>query len=144
MLTMFPPRLFLAPMLLLPAILLAGCDAGARTPNQASEAARNADRLSQALAGLTPGKPQLCIFQNRQHFQTIAIGDTLLYKANSKLVYRNDTTGGCDRAAHGDAIVTRNVDSQLCSGQIVTTVDFVIGRETGSCSLKQFVPYRAK
>lgn len=128
---------------LLPA-LVAGCTANARNADADSRAARDAVKLSKALEGLTPGKPQSCIFQGRQNIQTESIGDTLLYKVGRKLVYRNDTTGGCNRAAQGDALVTRNFSSELCSGQIVQTVDFTIGHQTGSCALREFVPYRAK
>lgn len=126
-------------------VLLAGCAADARTTDRAAkEAADNAAKLAKALDGLTPGDPQLCIPQTLTRYNTEVIGDTILYKVNRRLIYRNATTGGCERAAYGDTLVSQNSGSQLCKGQIIATVNFTTRYNSGSCALGQFVPYRAK
>lgn len=131
-------------ILLITTLLLAAtCSADARKP-ASDRAAEDDAKIAKALDGLTPGAPQNCIGQGLGRFRTQVIGRTILYRSNSKLVYRNDTNGGCEGAAYGDALVSRNVTAQVCSGQIIRTVDFNSRATTGSCSLGQFVPYRAQ
>lgn len=133
-------RLFLA----LPLLALAAC---AQTPAETARAAQrdaaDADRLNAALAGLVPDKPTSCLpLPPTQQAQTEAFGRTILYRYGRGLVYRSDTAGGCERIARGDILVTRQVGSQLCSGDIATTVDPVARFQTGSCSFGPFTPYR--
>lgn len=131
-------------ILLITALMLTGiCAADARKPAR-DEAAENDAKLAKALTGLTPGAPQNCIGQGLGRFQTQVIGNTILYKSGRKLVYRNDTTGGCEKAGFGDALVSRNSTAEICNGQIIRTFDFASRITTGSCSLGKFVPYRAQ
>ena len=124
------------------ALLAVGC---AQTPKQAARAAADADRtqakLTTALAGLTPGKPMTCM-PNLPTQTMQAYGPTLLYRVSGRLIYRNDTAGGCERAGSDDILVTRSPTGQLCSGDIGQTVDRGSRMPTGSCSLGDFVPYR--
>ncbi len=122
------------------ALTACGGAASAITSNPA-EPASNEARIERALTGLTPGKPVSCIAQTRPGYTTEAIGDVILYKINKKLIYRNDTTGGCTARNRQDALVVRNFGTQLCSGNIVRTVDPQSGVEAGGCSLGTFTPY---
>lgn len=104
------------------------------------EAATQA-RLDQRLAGLVPGEPLNCLPQF-QRTQTSGYGRTILYTVGRDLVYRNDTSGGCDGLSRDDIIISRPLTSQTCQGDILRLVDRTIGTPTGSCSLGKFVPYR--
>lgn len=126
------------------ALALAGC---ARTPAETARAAdavaADQQKLDKALAGLTPGKPTDCLPSLPTTRQTEGIGQTILYRVDRSLIYRNDTGGGCERIARGDALVTVSPSGRLCRGDIARTVDLVARFPTGSCSLGSFVPYTA-
>ena len=137
-------RLLIVPTILLATGVLAGCTPSAAEQGQIDrQAAVTATKLDTALAGLAPGAPTSCLpLTGTPQYQTEGYGSVILYKFSRGLVYRNDTTGGCDRIARGDVLVTRQFGTQICSGDIVTTVDPVSRMMTGSCALGQFTPYR--
>lgn len=127
----------------LPAMLLVGGSAALSADNgyRARQEARDRAELTRALTGLTPGKPTSCIDQHRIA-GTQRIGDTILYKYSRREVYRADTDGGCFGLRRGDAIVSRTYSGRLCSGDILSTVDFQTHVNSGSCTVREFVPYR--
>ncbi|MBB5714995.1 hypothetical protein [Sphingomonas aerophila] len=135
--------------LLLPVItgaLLAGCAALPADTARAQQAQQaTADSLQRRLAGLTPGPPQACLPLNilpSSGVQTKGYGSTILYVVGRDLIYRNDTTGGCERIAQSDILVTRQLQGRACRGDIATTVDPASRMQTGSCAFGDFVPYR--
>lgn len=101
----------------------------------------DAERLEKALAGRTAGKPVLCV-SLRDLDSSEVIGDDIVYKVNRDLLYRNQSSGGCESARRGDALITRAHSSRLCEGDIVRTADLRVGFESGSCILGKFTPYR--
>ena len=134
--------------LILPLIAAAGLAACTQTP---AETARAADReaavqakLEHRLAGLVPGKSQACIdqFQTRDA-QVSSYGNTILYTLGRGTAYRSDTTGGCsDLGGNGhNILITKTYSSQLCQGDIATTVDNSSHIQSGSCSFGPFVRY---
>lgn len=131
------PILFLLPM------LVAGC---AATPQEIaraqSEQAQRADKLATRLAGYTPGRPQDCLTSLPGNRPSETIGSTILYVQGPKMVFRNDTTGGCEGMERGDYIVTTSNSGRLCRGDIGQTFQANSGNiPTGSCALGNFVPY---
>ncbi|SEN39032.1 hypothetical protein SAMN05192583_2703 [Sphingomonas gellani] len=128
-----------------PALLLvAACaQTPADTARQVQVQQATQDDLQRKLAGLTPGKPTSCLPSSltSARVQTQAFGSTLLYVAGRNLIYRNDTTGGCENAGRGDILVTQQYNGRACSGDIATTVDQYTRSFTGSCALRDFVPY---
>ncbi|MGK6324975.1 hypothetical protein ACMGDM_18075 [Sphingomonas sp. DT-51] len=107
------------------------------------------DRASDAayqklIAGKTPGKPVSCIDTRLTQPQLSAAGTKLIYRVSNKLVYVNETGGGCENVRRGDALVTRQFQTRLCRGDIAQTVDLPARIPTGSCALGAFVPYQAK
>lgn len=132
-------RLFVPSLLL----FIAGC---AATPKETARAeadqARRADKLAARLAGYTPGSPQDCLPIMRPDAPSETLGSTILYVQSSKLLYRNDTTGGCESAERGDYYVTVSPSGRLCRGDIARTIQPNSGNiPTGSCALGAFVPY---
>ncbi|TKD51792.1 hypothetical protein [Sphingomonas baiyangensis] len=121
--------------------MIAGCTT---TPEAAQRAASiQADRtaeLEAKLAGYTPEEPRTCVSLTQLN-QSETFGSTILYRASPGLYYRNDTSGNCgDR--RDDILVTRTPSTQLCSGEIVRTIDRFQRFQTGACTLNAFVPYR--
>ena len=121
-------------------LLLAAC----ATPEEAARVEDQARAgLERELAGLTPGEPSQCLpVTARQQLSSRGYGSTIVYRVGSGLKYRSDTTGGCERLARNDILVTRTPLSRPCSGDIATTIDRQTGFQTGSCAFGPFVPYR--
>ena len=134
-------RIALVAALSMTGAALAGCAATPREQAAMAERnARDAARLDQRLAGYTAGEPVSCLPVNTTR-RSEYFGDTILYEVSGKLVYRNDTSGGCaiDR---GDILVTSTPIGSLCRGDIARTVDRASRFPSGSCALGEFVPYR--
>ncbi|WP_298669254.1 hypothetical protein [uncultured Sphingomonas sp.] len=133
-------RMILIP--LIAATLGAGAVAIAQSPSN-DRAAANEAAFQKEVQGLTPGKPTDCIDTRFNRASLKAIGPRLIYRVGPKLAYVNDTGGGCEGVARGDALVTRQFTSQLCRGDIARTVDMTSRVNTGSCALGSFIPYQA-
>jgi hypothetical protein len=132
------------PLLFAPLIAVAAC---AQTPADTARAAqaRQAAQggLDKALAGFTRGETTSCIpLASLPSAQTEAYGPTILYRIGRNLVYRTDTAGGCEGISRGDILVTRQLQSRPCSGDIATTVQPVSRTFSGSCSFGDFTAYR--
>lgn len=128
---------------LAPALLSACARTPAETAASTQREAADADRLATALAGLVPGQTTSCLpITGNQQARTEAYGPTILYRYTPGLVYRTDTSGGCEGIARTDVLITRQVSGRLCAGDIATTVDVASRVQTGSCSFGQFTAYR--
>ena len=124
-----------------------GLAACSQSPAQLAAAERGAvaDQagLAKELAGLVPTNSSGCLsnIETRSSTQVRAYGPTIVYSVSPRLKYRSDTTGGCERIARGDTLVTVTAGAQLCQGDIARTVDQVARFQTGSCSFGEFVRY---
>lgn len=119
---------------------LAACTTSAeRSASEAAADARDQARLAQRLARYTPGEPQQCIRPFRAN--SSIYGNTILYDDGGTL-YRTETSGGCFGLKRDDIIVTRSINSQLCRGDLVRTVDRTSGFPSGACAFGEFVPYK--
>lgn len=130
----------------LAAMTLVGCaGSGSRTPDKPLGEQVSYDsgqKLDQALAGLTPGKPESCLPQTRTPSSS-SYGRTIVYRYSRNLMYRNDMGPGCERMGNsGDVMVASTPMGRFCRGDIVRLVDRVSGFPTGSCSFGDFIPYR--
>lgn len=125
---------FLFPVL---AIALSGCAASA-TPQKGLT---DEQKLATELKGLSPQKPLSCI-QDYGSASIKAYGPTILYKVGRGLIYRTDTAGGCEKVARGDILVTQMISGRLCKGDIAQTYSTTPRRQTGSCTIGEFTPYR--
>lgn len=124
---------FVAPLML---TACAGGDQPARlTEKQAAE-------LEKALSGKVAGEPVSCVFHQPGAALTAISNSVLLYRVNSRLVYRNDLIGSCSGLARGDTLVVETRGSQYCRGDIAHSADLTIGMVTGGCALGSFTPYR--
>ena len=133
-------------------IFLAASAVGATVAGAAPDAARDtaqdggASRAEidyrKALAGKVAGEPVDCIDTRWRQSSLGAYGDKLIYKVGRDLVYVNDTTGGCQGVARGDALISLRYQTRTCRGDIAQTVDLPASIPTGSCALGSFTPYR--
>lgn len=110
-----------------------------RLAQQQADAAA-AVSVEKELAGLTPSRSSSCM-PRFPSSQVKAYGPTLIYTVGRGLKYRTDTAGGCERVGRGDILITRSPQSQLCQGDIATTVDSASRTFSGSCSFGPFVRY---
>ena len=127
----------------LAALALTGC---AMTPAETAraEARADADRaaLGEKLAGLRPAGTSDCLDSFRLNPASLsAYGSALVYRVSDRLIYVNDTTGGCDAVARGDILVTRSNFGRLCRGDIGRTVMPGSSVPSGSCALGSFTKY---
>lgn len=123
------------------AMMAAGCTQSPQQRLAAQQAdAAAADALGRDLAGLTPGQSSSCM-PRFPSAQVKGYGPTLVYTVNRGLKYRTDTAGGCERVGRGDILITRSPQSQLCQGDIATTVDSASRTFSGSCSFGPFIRY---
>ncbi len=120
-------------------LLLAGC-AGSYEPPKLTE--KQMAELEEALAGKVPGEKVTCISRTSQTNFRVISGNVLLYRANRRVVYKNEMIGSCPGLARGDTMIIRTFGSQYCRGDIATSADLVSGITTGSCALGDFIPYR--
>ncbi|MEZ0495300.1 hypothetical protein [Sphingomonas sp. IW22] len=131
----------LAPPIIAAAALLAGCTATAeQQAARADRDAENAAELREALAGFTAGDPQSCLPPTATR-RTQYYGNTILYEVSGRLLYRTDTTGGCN-LERDDILITQTPIGRLCRGDIARTVDRASQFQTGSCAMGEFTPYR--
>ncbi|WP_174297609.1 hypothetical protein [Sphingomonas bacterium] len=127
--------------------LLAGCAlAGGCTVTPAERArdqaaaATTQQKLDARLAGLSPGPQTDCIPQ----YPTVhsePYGAKIVYIVSNRLVYVNDTGGGCEGLDRGDYLVTISHGGRLCRGDIGQTFQTGTNVPTGSCALGSFTPY---
>ena len=124
---------------------LAACtETPAETARAADRAAAVQAKIAHRLAGLVPGKPQACLDQyEMRDAQVSSYGNTILYTLGRGTAYRSDTTGGCsDLGGSGhNILVTKIYSSQLCQGDIATTIDNSSHMQSGACSFGPFVRY---
>lgn len=127
-------------MIGLMATLVAGCETASEMPARSERAQATYER---ALAGKTAGRAEKCLPLHRTR-DMVKIDDTTILFRDGNTVYVNTTLGACNNMGDQSyALVTRNVGPQLCRGDIATVTDMTSGITVGSCSLGDFVPYRA-
>lgn len=118
---------------------LAACTQPAREPELGIREARD---LARAIEGKEPGEPVACIPAYRDTNLRVLGNNTLVYRANKNLVWRNTLMGSCNGLSMGDTLVMERTISQYCRGDIARSVNLQIGTMTGTCALGDWVPYR--
>jgi hypothetical protein len=97
--------------------------------------------LARALRGRVAGEPVSCIDLHRIRSSRVIRGTAILYDAGS-VIYVNRPRSGAEELNGFDTLVTRTPSTQLCSVDVVHTVDLRSDTFTGSVFLDEFVPYR--
>lgn len=120
------------------AALLAACSTAPAEQTRSPQAAKE---LADALQGRVAGPPQRCISTYR-NTKVRPIDDfTILYDQGST-IYVQNPRGGCPGIGNGsDVLVTRQVTSQICDGEIAQTMDLTSRVSRGGCVFGPFTPY---
>jgi len=126
------------------AVLSACAPAGSAEPRAEALTPKQAALLDKQLGGKEAGEPVNCLNSNSRNYQTIRVSDDiLLYRASSKLVYRNTLRGSCPGLARdNDIMVTRSYGTGTCRGDFFHLVDRSSGIRGPTCVFGEFVPYR--
>lgn len=121
------------------AAMLVSC-AGTYEPRPLTQKQMSA--LEKALEGKVPGEKIACISQLPRTEMRVISDSVLLYRVNSRLVYRNDLIGSCIGLSRGDTLITQTFGSQICRGDIARVANLQTGMQSGGCALGDFMPYR--
>ena len=97
-------------------------------------------RLDKLLDGRVAGKPVSCISQFDSREMQVLDKTAIVYGWGNTIWV--NTPRNAQDLDDDDILVTRTSGSQLCSLDIVNTLDRTAGFFNGSISLGQFVPYR--
>lgn len=119
------------------ALLLLATTATARD----ERGARDAAAVAKALDGKLAGQARSCLGRPDSDNMSVHNG-TVLFRANSKLVWKNDMDG-CTVLREDDILQTNlHGTARLCRGDLAQVIDRG-GRFTkGACTFGDFVPYR--
>ena len=138
-------RLTLSAIAIAAPVLLAGCAGQSTSANADALSPQQMALMERHLGGKTPGQPVSCIMSNAADNIVRVSDNVLLYRVSGNLVYKNELRGGCPGLARDtDMIVSRTTGPGPCRGDIITLVDRTSGMRGASCSLGDFVPYRAE
>lgn len=97
-------------------------------------------KLAKMLEGRVAGEPQSCISAHSSHRLEIIDGTALVYDAGGTIyVARPSDPNSLD---DDDILVIKRTGGQLCSLDVMQTVDRTTGMLTGIVFLSDFVPYR--
>ncbi|WP_010185274.1 hypothetical protein [Sphingomonas sp. PAMC 26605] len=101
----------------------------------------DAKTLAKALAGRTPGKPEMCVSPSRVGTPQI-IGDRVLLYRDGGRVWRNDLPEACSGLDDDAIVVTEVFGGQLCRNDQFYTLERTGGSIPGPrCRLGNFVPW---
>jgi len=129
----------IAPLLLAGAVLVCAAPASSEPRSAKAEA-----QLQRWIGGKVAGAPVDCLPAFRPDDMVVIDNQTILFKGNHNVVYRNDPPGGCSPMKTGGySLVTRSTSNRLCRGEIAQVVDVRSGVIAGSCAMGPFVPYQA-
>ena len=127
-------------LILIPALLVAGCAAYADQPVQPSAEAR--ERLDTALAGKVAGTPLACVRAQDLRGNRIIDERTIVFEGPGRTVYLNRLRTACAGMRPWHAIRRRTIGPSMCEGELVRAFNPAGGIEYSGCSLGEFVPYR--
>ena len=124
----------LAPLLAGLALALAPAAAQADTPAERGEA-----RLARMIEGRVAGEPVNCISTFRNNELQVIDHVGLVYDAGDTIYVGRVTNPRS--LSRNDIVVIDRFSSQLCTQDIIRTVDRNAGFMTGAVFLENFVPY---
>lgn len=133
-------------LLCLPLAVIGCTPTAAQRDRMAAAAETTQASLDRALAGFAPEAGGACYHSSfyRGGQSTQAYGKTLLYRVSPKLIFRTETSGGCERVGDDAYMVISTPSGDQCRGDIAQAVDRGSRQPMGSCSLGDFVAYRKR
>lgn len=135
-------------MFLLPLFAAACTATAADRERMTADADQTQVKLDKVLAGYAPNAAASgsCLHTSFYHGSqsTQAYGRTLLFKVSPNLIFRTETSGGCERVGDDAYLVTSTPSTELCRGDIARAIDRSSRFETGGCSFGDFQAYRKR
>ena len=130
-------------LLLISAAAAVSLGACTTAPQPETRSAKAEAHLQKLLAGKVAGPPVTCLPSYSSRDMVVIDDNTLVFRAGSGRVYRNDLMGGgCSQLGGGFySLLTKSSGSGLCRGEIAQVVDVSNGITVGSCVIGDFVPY---
>lgn len=121
------------------AITLAGIALAGATAASAASAEENEARLARMLEGRTAGAPVRCIpaFNSDQIEVIESVG--IVYDSGGTIFVARPSDP--QTLGRDDVLVIKRFGGQLCSNDVMHTVDRMTGFTTGVVFLEEFVPY---
>ncbi len=111
--------------------------AGASAAGRAEE---NEARLAKMLEGRTAGEPVTCVTAFRSDKLQVIDEVALVYDAGETLYVARPSQPNSLR--RDDVVVINRFGGQLCTTDVIRTVDRTGGYTTGALFLEQWVPYK--
>jgi hypothetical protein len=124
----------LATLLAGAALALAGT-----TSASAGNAEENEAKLARMLEGRTAGEPVNCISALRSNRIEVIEHVGIVYDAGSTIYVARPTDAR--QLGRNDIVVIDRFGGQLCTSDVIRTVDRYQGYTTGAVFLEEFVPY---
>lgn len=109
------------------------------TAVSARSAEENEARLARMLEGRTAGEPVSCISAIHSNRIEVIEDVGIVYDAGSTIYVARPTNP--DALSRNDVVVFKRFGSQICSTDVIRTVDRYQGYTTGAVFLEHFVPY---
>jgi hypothetical protein len=121
--------------------VLASCTAGPPTP--LVRAPDKQAEFAQLLAGKVPQRPITCLPHYAAYDMRAIDEATVAFRDGTRRTYVMHMNPGCNNLGTGNvALVTRQVSSpNMCSGDIVTTMDTLSRMTVGSCTIGDITPF---
>ncbi len=116
------------------ALALAGTTAAS-----AGNAEENEAKLARMLEGRTAGEPVNCISALRSNRIEVIEHVGIVYDAGSTIYVARPTDAR--QLGRNDVVVIERFGGQLCTNDVIRTVDRYQGYTTGAVFLEEFVPY---
>lgn len=134
-------RTILSAIALVAMAAMAGAPAQADEPGtDKPELTKGEQRLAKLIDGRVAGEPEQCIRDHPNRGFEVIDKTAIVYRIG-RTVWVNQTRDP-KSLDDDDTLVIRRYGSQLCSTDIVTTIDRISGFYTGNVFLGEFVPYR--
>jgi hypothetical protein len=107
-----------------------------------AQSAGDPPKLQKALEGRVAGAPQDCITLRRMKGQQSFESNSILFRMQgSKIYYRNDASGTCQKIGNGRSVILEDPAGRLCKGDVVRLVDLRTSHDFGVCRMGAFTPY---
>lgn len=100
-------------------------------------------RAESLLEGKVAGEPQQCIQLRRIRHTTVVDESTILYRVNSRELYRASFDVPCGGLDNDTTLITDTNSTQLCTGDQVRVVENPTGRDLSTCAISSFTPFSA-
>ena len=101
---------------------------------------RGEERLARMLEGRVAGAPESCIRSFPTMQSTVIDGTAIVFRQGNTLWV--NVPRDARYLDNSDALVTRTFGNRLCRTDIVHTYNTMVGMQTGTIFLTDFVPYR--